>query len=265
MYWFVGGDRRAYWTVEHLRKKGLPLCVHGVPDIEDQPLPEHIPLLLLPFPLKDPWQWAAMVKDRIREESLVIGGYLGRWGETMKQTGARIVDLCDREPLPTLNAVATAEGAIALLIEGSEITLWEAECLVIGGGRIGMLLGQRLRALGGKVTVSARGAKDLAMIRGQGMATEITGHYERGLGQYDFVINTVPAPVLGKKQLQQLKTSCVLMELASAPGGFSREETETLGIKGIFASGLPGRFSPKTAGCLYGDCLMDALREEGVL
>ena len=260
MKWFIGGDRRAYWTVDHLRKKGVTVSTYGVPGMEDQPLPEKISCLLLPFPVPNPWNEICHVIPRIKKDTLVIGGRLGCHREALEIAGGRIVDLYDTEPLTTLNAVATAEGALFLMMEASECTLWESTCLVVGGGRLGMVLGERLRDMGAHVTVSARSPKDLATIRSRGMLPEITGVYEKGLEQYDFVINTVPAPVLEEEQLSMLKKSCVLVELASAPGGFCRELCNAMGLKVMNAPGLPGRFSPKTAGMLYGDCILEVLK-----
>ena len=262
MDWFVGGDRRAYWAVEYLRKNGLQLGTHAVPGQEDQPLPETFDRLFLPM---TPTGEIEELLCRLREGSQVIGGRLGKSRESIEATGASVTELYDTEPLTTLNAVATAEGALAVLIRKSEITLWESSCLVIGAGRIGMRLAELLRDLGARVTVSARSPKDLALIRSRALSPERTGQYHRGLGQYDYIINTVPAEVLDAQQLKEVKKSCLLLELASAPGGFSMEVCQALGLKGISAPGLPGEFSPKTAGEIYGEAILNRLKGEGDL
>ena len=250
MYWFVGDDRRAFWTVEFLRERGLEVHVREAP--------EQIPVLLLPFPTAlGKEEWEALL-PKVNDKSLVIGAKLGPFGERLEQTGAKVYDLYGAEPLTTLNAALTAEGALALAIEASEGSLWESRCLVIGAGRIGMALAHRLKALGARVSVSARSPKDLALIRSLGLEGGITG-------DYDFVFNTVPAPVLTESQLSRLQKSCVLLELASAPGGFSFPACKALGLTAIMASGLPGRFSPKTAGRLYGECILEVLEKEGRL
>ena len=58
--------------------------------------------------------------------------------------------------MTTRNAVATAEGAIAEAVLHSDGTLHGAACLVIGFGRVGLALAQRLRGLSAHVTVAAR-------------------------------------------------------------------------------------------------------------
>lgn len=265
MIWFAGGDKRAYWAVDFLRKNGVPVRCYKVPGMESEPLPGEMPVLLLPFPIPAQWDEAENLINRVSRNGIAIGGCFRGYRKVMEETGVRTREMQDREPLVILNAVATVEGALAIMIRESERTLWESEALVIGGGRIGMLLGERIRALGGQVTVAVRSHGGRGIARSRGLFTEETGQYHGGLEKYDFVINTVPAPVLNKDQLSRLKPDCLLLELASAPGGFSREDCQTLGLHPIYGAGLPGRFSPKTAGYLYGECLLEVLKEEGVL
>lgn len=265
MYRFAGGDGRAYWTVDYLRKKGIAVGTHQVPGMEDTPLPDKIGVLLLPYPIPENWSGMDTVIEWVQKDCLVIGGCFRSCKERLEAKGARVIDICDREPLVTLNAVGTVEGALSLMIRQSDITLWESKCLVIGGGRIGMLLAERLRDLGSRVTVAVRSRQDRGKARSRGLQTDVTGKYENGLGEYDFVINTVPAPVLHGQQLKGLKKDCLYIELASAPGGIAQKDREELQLKILHAPGLPGRFSPKTAGILYGECILDVLKEEGVL
>lgn len=265
MFVFVGGDRRAYWTVQFLREWGIPVCSYDVPDLEDSPLPNPISVLLLPFPTVLPEDRILQLMEHIQENSIIIGGKLDPLREKLIRTGAQVHDLYDTEPLTTLNAAATAEGALHLLIGASETTLAGSKCLVIGSGRIGMLLGEKLHSLGARVTIAARSEKSRGMIRAKNMLSEKTGVYHSGLELYDSVINTVPAPVLNREQLSRLKKDCIVLELASSPGGFSREDCKALSIKEISAPGLPGRFSPKTAGILYGESILKCLKEEGIL
>ena len=263
MNWFVGGDRRAYFTVDFPKKQGLSLRCYGVPGWEDETPGEHISLLLLPFPAFTGAGNMDALLTRIDSRTLVCGGGLGAYREALEKTGACIRDLYDREPLTTMNAVATVEGALALLIQKGETTLFGSSCLVMGYGRIGSLLSDRLQSMGAKVTVAARSEKARAMIQGRNMIPEDTEVFHRGLGHYDYVINTVPALVLQEEHLKALGKDCVLLDLASAPGGFSQENCRELGLQWIQGSGLPGRFSPKTAGIFYGESLLQVLKKEG--
>lgn len=87
--------------------------------------------------------------------------------------------------------------------------------------------------------------------------TDETGAYHKGLKQFALVFNTVPSRVLSDSQLSLLQKDCLLIELASQPGGFSIERCKDLGLQVLPAPGLPGKFSPKTAGMLYAQCILE--------
>lgn len=265
-YWMVGGDERSFWTAQHLRCGGAEVLTYGVPRLSDTPLPSDFSCLILPFPSFR----GALVRGasavpveellcRASNRTHVFGGLFGIWREAFEGRGARVTELYDTEPLTTSNAIPTAEGAICLAMEHSPITLHGASCLVIGYGRIGKLLSHRLLALGAAVTVAARKPADRALAEACGMESELTGIYLHGLGQYDFVFNTVPSPVLDEAQLRRLPPECVLLELASQPYGIDALACERLGLTYVPAAGIPGQYAPKTAGALYAQSILDIL------
>ena len=69
----------------------------------------------------------------------------------------------------------TAEGAIQLAMEELPITLHGARVLVIGYGRLGRVLADRLAGLKARVSVAARRYADLAWAENCGYGVEHTG------------------------------------------------------------------------------------------
>ena len=148
----------------------------------------------------------------------------------------------------------TAEGAIALAVLHSPYRLHGAPCLVIGYGHIGRVLANKLHGLSARVTVAARRPSDRATAEALGLEADETGRYARGLA-YHFVFNTVPAPVLTQDQLAALLPGCLLVELASAPGGIPA--CTRTDVTRIDAPGLPGRFCPASAGAAYAAAILE--------
>ena len=263
-YHVLCGDRRQRWAAEELRDRGFVAVAHGVPELESWPLPEELSgSLVLPFPsfqgsyLRGKEGIAVSeLLSRLKPGTRVYGALLDAWKAAFEKAGAGVFDLYGSEPLTTLNAIPTAEGAIRLAIDVSPLTLHGAKCLVIGFGRVGRVLAQKLHVLSADVTVSARKAADRAMAQALGMRPDTTGLYEQGLGEFDFIFNTVPAPVLSARQLALLKPACILIELASKPGGIPEDACRELGLSYHFAPGLPGLCAPETAGRLYAGCIL---------
>ncbi len=263
--WMLGGDRRSFWTARALQAEGHAVHTFCVPGRTDEPLPETVRHMILPMPClregkipaTEPFAPAAAL-SRLSSGSFVCGGLLERLG---LPADVRAAELYGAEPMTTQNAVATAEGALAEAIVHTDGTLHASRCLVLGFGRVGLALAQRLRGLSARVTVAARRTAARAQAEALGFASDVLGSYGRGLA-YDYVFNTVPAPVLSARQLACLPSDCLLLELASAPGGFSREEAQRLGLRTVYAPGLPARCCPRTAGAAYAQAILNVLEEE---
>lgn len=271
-FWILGGDERNRWAAEYLCGIGHEVHTFGVPGCSDEPMPLYMERTVLPFPS---FQGALLrgvsaipieeILHRVDGDSTIFGGLIGTWARAFAHRKARVFDLYSSEPLTTANTVPTAEGAICLAKEHSPITLHGANCLVLGYGRVGKILAAKLQALSAHVTVALRKAPDQALAEALGLVTDRICVYSRGLEQYEFVFNTVPAEVLTGEQLARLDKSCVLLELASAPGGFSRTQCEALGLTCCHAPGLPGKYAPKTAGILYAQSILTLLQKEDSL
>lgn len=263
MFWIIGGDDRSFYTAQALQEAGHSIHTFGVPNFPDAEPTEPLFRIILPFPSfagdgirgKTPIPLSKIL-PLLQKNSRIYGGLLSTQQEVLSATGAEVIDLYDTEPLTTANAVPTVEGALALAICHSPITLHGAACLVIGAGRIGLLLALRLRDLGASVTLSSRKPGQQAMSHALGLRSEKTGQYHHGLSHYDFLFNTVPAQVLTENQLTRLPKTCLLMELASC-SGFSMEVCKQLGLQALSAGGLPGKYAPKTAGRLYAQCILE--------
>ena len=178
--------------------------------------------------------------------------FCGR-SETVPQTpdwqALRMIDYAAAPEFAMRNAVPTAEGAIQLALAESDRTLCGARCLVIGYGRIGRVLARLLAAFGTELTVAARKCADLAEIEGHGWRAVETTRIAAS-GAYDFIFNTVPAPVLDADSLAHCATEAMVFELASAPYGTDFDAAKRLNIPVIPAPGLPGKTAPRTAGAI---------------
>jgi dipicolinate synthase subunit A len=174
-----------------------------------------------------------------------------------------VLDYFAREELAIANAVPTAEGAVQLAMEHLPITIHGARILVLGFGRLGRQTAQTFAALGGKVSVAARKYDQLAWAQAMGLGTEHLSQLSGWLCGYDLLVNTIPAPVLMPKELEDLKSGCLILDLASAPGGVDRSAAEQLGLTVIHALSLPGKVAPVTAGQAIKTTIYHMLAELG--
>ena len=162
------------------------------------------------------------------------------------------------------NAVPTAEGAIEIAMCETAITLNDSKCLVIGYGRIGKVLAKLLQSLGSDVYVSARKYSDLAWIDVNGYKSVHNDNLKSVANNFDVIFNTAPALILDEDILKTISSDCVVIDLASKPGGVDFEKARDLGLKVIWALSLPGKCAPLSSGKIIKETILNILHEEGV-
>lgn len=172
-----------------------------------------------------------------------------------------IIDIMKREELAVLNTISTAEGAIEIAISNTNKILHGSEVLILGFGRIGKVLARKMAGLSAKITCAARKDEDLAWIRAYGhRATNINALGEN-LSAYDIIINTVPHLILTEERLKSVNKECLLIDLASNPGGIDKKTVKDRGMKLVWALALPGKVAPVTTAEFIKDTIYNILKE----
>lgn len=172
-----------------------------------------------------------------------------------------IIDIMKREELAVLNTVATAEGAIEIAISNTNKILHGSDVLILGFGRIGKVLARKMAGLSAKVTCAARKDEDLAWIKAYGHRATNINTLGENLSQYDIIINTVPHLILTPERLQYVNNDCLLIDLASNPGGIDKRSAKDRGLKLIWALALPGKVAPVTTAEFIKDTIYNILKE----
>ena len=204
-----------------------------------------------------------MIFDCVPKRIFLCGGRVdGETASLAAAHGLRIRDYFAREEMTVGNAAATAEGALELLIRETPFTLLDSRVLVLGFGRIGKLLALRLRDMGAKVTVAARKGSDRAWARALGMEDTDTAALTGKLGDFDVIVNTVPALLLTDTLLSETKRDVFILDLASRPGGTDFAAAARLDRRAVWALGLPAETAPQTAAKLMRESIFAMMEEE---
>lgn len=174
------------------------------------------------------------------------------------------VDMLEREEMAVLNAIPTAEGAVQIAMEEMPVTLHNSRVLVLGFGRIGKILSKMLLGIGAEVFVEARKYADIAWIKSYGYKPVTLNELDKYLGEMDVVFNTIPHTILGTERLKLINPECLIIDLASKPGGVDFESAGVLGKKAIWALSLPGKVAPVTAAKFMRDTIYNIIDELGV-
>ena len=270
-YLILGGDKRQLYLYDILKSKNKNVKKIFLADNDDEygltenfkenviilPIPSstdgenlYTPLINKTVPLNS-------VTERISNDAILFTG-----GENPLFTKSKVkkrVNLLSSETMTLKNALATVEATLSIMISNTSSTIFGSDILVIGYGRIGEILTDYLIGLKGKVSVCAR--KETARVKGalSGAETFDFDMLYKFLPKFDVIINTVPALILGKGELQHINKNSLVIDLASKPGGIDFEAAKDLKLNTIHALSLPGKYSPLSAAEYIEEAIEQAL------
>lgn len=193
--------------------------------------------------------------NKIRDK-LLIGGSVP--AEILEQI--ETIDILKDERQVILNAISTVEGTIEIAIKETQKNLYNSNILIIGYGRIGKILVDRLTAFKANVYCSARG-KDITWIEAYGSKSIKYEELNKKIDMFDIIINTVPVLILNKERLELLNKNTLLIDVASAPGGIDFEVARQLNIKTIWALGIPGKIAPISSAEYIKETIYNTIKE----
>lgn len=287
----LGGDQRQVFMARRLAESGHSVFVWGLGACDAEigaakvcacwedavnasnavilPLPASSDGVRVHCPLQceDVFLRIPALLDKLGDRLLLGGRFTEALRGIAEQKGARWIDYYESEVLQLKNALPTAEGAISIAMRELPVTLDGTHAVILGYGRIGSLLAEKLYLLGARVTVYARRSEQLtqASLHHHTVRRMICegGHsVPQGIPQDCRVIfNTVPRWILTREQLVKLPKNCVLIDLASAPGGIDHNAAAELGIRSIWGTSLPGRYTPESAGYILAEVIEDILSD----
>ena len=281
----IGGDLRTIKLVEMLAKDENEIYIYGLEKAEElknksnvitcdtiKKAVEDAEIVIGPIPFSsngntinspfgDKEITIREMMHVINAKVLIAGGITPEVYDLANDEYIEIVDIMKREELAVLNTIATAEGTIQIAIENTNKILHGSEVLILGFGRTGKVLARKLAGLAVKVTCAARKDEDLAWIQAYGhKATNINALGEN-LSEFDIIINTVPHMILTEEKLGYVKQECLLIDLASNPGGIDKKAVKDKNLKFAWALSLPGKVAPTTSAEFIKETIYNIIKE----
>jgi dipicolinate synthase subunit A len=274
----VGGDKRQKYLKEYLSGQGLTVSSYGLFDWDDdtdklKSMIDENSVIILPLPatrngktVNMPFSKKEIEVDRLLsflgKENFVFGGIIkGELLSRLRETDVPYIDYYDKAFIEK-NAVLTAFGTLKIILEHIDFALPMGKFAVTGYGRVAKETASLLSSLSCHVTVFARNPsqREDAMIKGcKAHPITMLSSLAR---EYDIIINTVPSQIFTEETSKNINEKCKVIELASAPYGMDFELLRKNGVEVIKAFGLPGKYTPKTAGEIIGKRIQQHLQKE---
>ncbi|MDY3845667.1 MAG: dipicolinate synthase subunit DpsA [Eubacteriales bacterium] len=266
----IGDDKRQKSLADILRKNGYCVSLYGkeikcenkssdsqvFADESSQwcNLLKEYDILILPLPYTRDGKSIFTVPtlsldalfDICKGKRVLLGSANGKIDERILKNASGCYDYNSSEGFQYINARMTAEAALAMAIEKVPISVFGANTVVVGYGRIGSFLSDMLSLMGANVTVCARKERDLARAAAHGYnAVDISKGFvgfkkNKTDSLPDMIFNTVPAKVFTSQNSAEL-AGCPLFDLAGK--GVTSEYCGEV----IPALSLPALISPISA------------------
>lgn len=278
----VGGDLRIVKLIEILTKDDFEVKTYALEKIENiekvkkcKTLEETIEgtdIIIGPIPISSdnvhinsPFSDKTVTINELVLNSngkrIIAGSIKPEMYQSIDNTNTEIIDLLNREELAVMNAISTSEGAIQIAMEETTTTIHDSNVLILGFGRIGKILAKMSEGVGANVYCEASENLDLAWIKAYGYNPVHKNELAKNLTKYDIIINTIPEMMIDEKKMKKIRKDCVIIDLASNPGGIDRNAAKKLGIKMIWALSLPGKVAPLTSAEYIKDTLYNIFEE----
>lgn len=200
--------------------------------------------------------------EKLKKGSAVFGGNADLEAKQfMSLNGIAYFNILQDERFTVKNTVPTALGCIYKVMESSSVCINEMKTLVLGYGRVAKTLVKYLMGLDTKTFVYTIDEKERAMaeVFSQGTVNSLSE-----IGEYDLIINTVPAKLIDKRAMDSISKNAVVCDLAS--GSYvDIAALKEMGIKAMQTSALPGKIAPESAAGYMEDCILDTLNKNSGL
>lgn len=201
---------------------------------------------------------------KLCKNKLIIAGIISKSVKDIaNKYKVSIFDLFNLEEMAILNSIPTSEGAIQIAMQESDITLHGSNILILGYGHCGKTLAYMLNGIGANIYIYTKEVQDIAYSKVYGFKSIESLLLNYKLFDFDFIFNTIPEVVLTKEILKNLKPNCIIVDLASAPGGTDFKVAAEYNIKALFCPSLPGRVAPKTVASIMKKLIIDITKKEG--
>lgn len=178
-----------------------------------------------------------------------------KFRKAAEEKGNFVYDFMQEKSLAIRNSIAAAEGAICEAITRSPLNLNGSWCAVLGFGKCGQTIASYLCGMFCHVYVCTNDSAELA--RAAVISEEAGSLYDfaKCAGKFDFIFNTIPAPVISSGLLRNMKPSVTIIDIASSPGGVDYKAAGRLGINAAHCLSLPGKYAPASSAKILRDVI----------
>lgn len=185
---------------------------------------------------------------------LFAGNLTAQTAEILKQKNITHINFMADEVFAHKNAMLTAEGILALLIQNTPKSIYQNNILLLGWGRCAKAAARLFDRLGLNFAISASNKSKLpeCFLFTQNCYfsdTVLNDVNNNDLQKFDVIINTIPTKIFNDEAAKKINKNALVIEVASVPC-LDAAQAEKNGFTYLPAPGLPQLFCCEAAAWL---------------
>lgn len=216
--------------------ENTPIIVCGIPFSKDDALYCERPISKINL---------SELTRLLRKRQRVYGGVIPEeFRHICEEREIGCFDFMKEETLQLYNAAATAEGAILEALLHKNTMLHQSKTLVLGFGRCGKILADKLQGLKAHVHICSSSPEERSLALAYGFCTFPLSNLKQRINEFEYLFNTIPACVLTDNCLRELSNNALVIDIASNKTGADYEAALRLKKQVLYCPGLPGKYAP---------------------
>ncbi len=257
----LGGDARTEFMLTYLLNNG-----YNISKIDS--IQNNKSNIILPLPVSTDKKHIKgteiLISDFIKNTDKNTVIYAGKPTKEITENFHNLYDYSIREEFTQKNAVLTAQGVLKFILNNINESIKSKKIIVIGYGRCGKEICKVLKNLETEIISLSRRLLTVNDAKSNGINSDLINNYNLYTKDSDIIINTVPVKILNSKFINSVPENSILIDIASFPYGFDTDYAEKTGrIINILPS-LPGKCTPKSAGIIMAQSIINIIEEGGL-
>ncbi|MEG1945523.1 MAG: dipicolinate synthase subunit DpsA [Lachnospiraceae bacterium] len=281
----AGGDLRQCYAAKYLAESGFAVtCFHTLDfpynlDIHQEnhlaTALAHAQVILIPTPVsmdnihltqknpKFPPTLFQTFAEALPLKGIVTGtGLSDSFTSVLSKRQISFCSLSNDSVFIRANSALTGEGLLAEIIRNTPFSFRQSTVVLLGCGNCGKAVTNIMSPLCKKFYIFEQNPKEETDFYANTTTWISPNELIHILPHCEIIINTIPQQILTRKQLLLLPENCHIFDIASAPFGFSSDITAQYLLPYFRLPGIPGRFSPQTAGTIIGSAIERMIAHE---
>lgn len=244
LYVIDTGDSRMFHTMRAIKENGHRVCSYSSFSGEESAVYCYSPAK----------RFTKEELTRLNTNSALISGAMPNESITLlNERGIRHYNLLLDEVFAIENAIQTAEAALMLIIRATDISIFKTRIAIFGYGRLGRALANIFSSLGLDFAICTNDYYERAEAH---ISCRDVYDLSAPITDADVIVNTIPAKIFTFEKLVKVKKSCYILDLATFTA-VENSHIQSLELNYDNALGLPGKYSPKSAGEIMAKAILN--------